>query len=106
MLMNENSKIFDELKALIFTKIFPKYFSLKNNPNLILHNICDCISILILCGICYHWENCIEQLIEEGKTSAERAYITLKAFADIENIINFNRNDEEGNDFGSFVFEK
>ena len=100
---NDETNAYNDIKILIFQSVNKRYLQLQNPSNIIRNYICDCISILIISGITYNWNNCIEELIDNAKNginnNPELIYICLRAIADcniiIMNIIkNDNNNDE------------
>ena len=93
----QNNNIYDEVKNLVFRCLEEKYLNMKNPEELIRRNMSDIITILILGGINYHWEECIPQLIQasiNGNTF-NLYYLILRALADIDYLIHYNYSEEE-----------
>ena len=93
----QNNNIYDEVKNLVFRCLEEKYLNMKNPEELIRRNMSDIITILILGGINYHWEECIPQLIQasiNGNTF-NLYYLILRALADIDYLIHYNYSEDE-----------
>ena len=91
----KNKGIYQNIKTLIM-KCLERYLRMNNPNKLITTYIAECLSILILSGVFYHWTSCIPDLIEESMNSnLTLCYLVLRALADIDILIYYNRIEEE-----------
>ena len=98
----KNNNIYGDIKSLIFQIVNTKYLGFEIPFN-IKDAICDCVSILIISGITHHWENCVEELIQNAENNnnnnkPELIYICLKSIADCNDIMNFMNTEKENDD--------
>ena len=94
LLLSTNPKdanYYKTVKMLIMNCINDKYLKM-NNPIIIMRDMADSLTILILSGIFYHWPTCIQDLINESmQKSVEFIYLVLRALGDIDLLIHYNR---------------
>ena len=91
----KNKGLYDNIKILIM-KCLERYLNMNNPHKLLTIYIADCLSVLILAGVFYHWTSCIPDLINESmKSNLNLCYIVLRALADIDILIHYNRIEEE-----------
>ena len=91
----KNKGIYDNIKILIM-KCLERYLTMNNPDKLMTRYVADCLSVLILGGVFYHWTSCIPDLISESmKSNLNLCYLVLRALADIDILIHYNRIEEE-----------
>ena len=91
----KNKGIYDNIKILIM-KCLERYLTMNNPDKLMTRYVADCLSVLILGGVFYHWTSCIPDLINESmKSNLNLCYLVLRALADIDILIHYNRIEEE-----------
>lgn len=87
----KEANYYKKVKLLIMKCITDKYLKM-NNPTIIMRDMADSLTVLILSGIFYHWPTCIQDLINESmKNSVEFCYLVLRALGDIDLLIHYNR---------------
>ena len=101
----KNKGIYDNIKILIMKcdnikilimKCLERYLTMNNPDKLMTRYVADCLSVLILGGVFYHWTSCIPDLINESmKSNLNLCYLVLRALADIDILIHYNRIEEE-----------
>ena len=92
----QNKGIYQNIKTLIM-KCLERYLQMNNPEKLITRYIAECLSILILSGVNYHWTSCIPDLIKESMNNSTMCYLVLRALGAIDILIYYNRIEEEGN---------
>ena len=87
---------YTNIKNLIM-KCIKRYLKMNNPSKSITKDIADCLSIIILSGVFYHWTNVISDLIQESYTNSNLTlyYLVLLALADIDILIHYNKTEEE-----------
>ena len=90
----QNKGIYTNIKNLIM-KCIEKYLKMSNPNKSITKDIADCLSILILSGVFYHWTNVISDLIQESVNNITLCYLVLLALGDIDILIHYNKTEEE-----------
>ena len=107
LLLSTNQKdchIFINVKNIFIKCIKNKYLKMNNPSKTMMKTISDCLSIIIICGVYYHWPSCIKDLINEStKENLKFCYIVLRALGSIDYILNFNRGNLVGEDYADSV---
>ena len=87
---------YTNIKNLIM-KCIKRYLKMNNPSKSITKDIADCLSIIILSGVFYHWTNVISDLIQESYNNSNLTlyYLVLLALADIDILIHYNKTEEE-----------
>ena len=90
---DKDEQIYIYIKNLIIKCIKDKYLKMKNPSNSVRKTISDCLSLIIISGIFYHWKNCVNDLIKECLTlgNLEYMFIVLRALGSIDLLIHYNR---------------
>ena len=98
----EQVNIYNDIKSLIFQCVQKRYLYLENPSYIMKNYICDCISILIISGITFSWQNCVEDLIQDAENNKnknpELIYICLRSIADCDSIMNFMKDANDNDD--------
>jgi hypothetical protein len=90
---DKDAQIYIYIKNLIITCIKEKYLKMNEPSNRVRKTISDCLTIIIISGIFYHWKTCINDLITECTSlgNLEYKYVVLRALGSIDLLIHYNR---------------
>ena len=100
----KDSDIYKKVKIIFIKCIKNKYLKMNNPSKIMMKTISDCLTIVIICGVYYHWPTCIKDLINESlKENLKLCYIILRALGSIDYIINYNRGILVGQDYADSV---
>ena len=73
----KDSEIYRNVKNLIIDSIKNKYLKINNPSNRVRKTIADSLTLIILSGIFYHWNTCIQDLINECMRQGNLEYIFI-----------------------------
>ena len=90
-LLSTNPKdeaIYNNVKILILKCIKDKYLKMDNPNDIVRKTISDCLTLIIISGIFYNWQTCIQELINERiHQNIKYIFIVLRALGSIDTFL-------------------